>query len=82
MTELAHSNEHGGLMAKSVGEIYPLMVSALGSGLWYLHNGETGKASLTLYTSSKAPHARAKYTTPVMARELSGMGIDEVLRHP
>jgi len=49
--DLKHSNEHGGLMAKSIGEIYPLAVSSVEvprngqlQSVWYVWNTLTGKA--------------------------------------
>lgn len=53
MSKLTHSDEHGGLMAKSIGAHYPYAVSGLGCGLWYVWHTLTGHASCTLYVDIK-----------------------------
>ena len=43
MNNLSHSNEHGGLMNKSIGPEYPYIISAIGpevngKQMWYVHH--------------------------------------------
>lgn len=67
--QLAHSAAHGGLMEKSIGEIYPLTVSFRGdpnsdSPGWYVWHTLTGRGSSL---SFQTPHEAEEYAKTVMS---------------